>query len=100
MLRLLRAPGQHPRALEHPARFAGGLFGAVDEPDVVAHDAPQQRLEQRVVCAAEDERVDVRIDHGAEIFLRDETCRFALEPPFLDEWNEQRAGARRDVRVR
>src|SRR2546430_17659159 len=82
--------------LEHAGRFSGRLRGAVDELHTGAEDVGKQRLEQRIVSAPKDERIDVGGGKWPKVFLDDDAGRGMLDPAFLDKWNEQRRGTRGD----
>src|SRR5689334_12979134 len=69
--------------LEQRADFPRGLLGRVDETDAVAHHVGDDRLQQRVVRAAEDERVDPALAERREVGLDDAAGNRTLEPALL-----------------
>src|SRR5687768_3850075 len=85
--------------LEDASKLRGGLRGAVDEPDSRTKDAPQQRLQKRIVRAPEHQRGDAVIHERREIFQRDLLRDRMVHPAFLDEWDEERTGARADANL-
>ena len=80
--------------LECAARFRGRLRRAVDEPHAGPRELAEERREQRIMRAAEHDRVDLRLGERLEIFARDESRRVAIGPSLLDERHEERARAR------
>src|SRR5687767_4911800 len=85
---------------KYARRLGSGFVRAVDEHDVGTEQFGQDRLEQRVMRAAEYDRVDARSPKGREILVRDQPRCIMVDPPFLNEGNEQRAGTRNDVCAR
>src|SRR5674476_1277167 len=85
---------------ERAPGLRGGLRGAVDELYPRARDAREERDEQRIVRAAEHDRVHLRVGEGLEILARDEARRLAVGPSLFHERDEERTRARDDARVR
>src|SRR5574340_1410570 len=77
----------------------GHRFGGVDQRDLVADHLAQQRFQEWVVGAAEDQGVDVLGQERLQIFLCGETGDFVVEPAFFYERYEQCAGLRMDARI-
>jgi len=78
----------------------GGFVRAVDERHVRPEQLGQQRLEEWVMGAAQNEGIDPRGFHRGEVLARNESRRLGVEPSLFNQWHEQRTGARHDVRVR
>src|SRR5215470_20277297 len=68
--------------LEHPGQLARRLLSAVDQRYSWSHDPLQQRLEQRIVGAAEHEGIHRGLTKRLEILAGDEFGRGAIEPTF------------------
>ena len=89
-----------PLARERLGDLAGGLLGGEDERHVAAEDPLQDRTDQRVVRAAEDDRVDAGglqrrgvLAHGRGRLLGERVVA-------LDQRHEPRAGDRDDLGAR
>ncbi len=81
------------RALrEHAADLTGDGRCRIDDPYVRAHDLLDQRDHERVVRAAEHDRVDPLGNHRLERAFEDRPCLGPLEVPSLDLRHEPRAG--------
>ena len=85
-----------PRSPSRSRNFRRGLRRAVDQADRGPDGASDDTLDQRIVRAAEYERVDTGAPKRREIILRNESQRLVLQHSFLDERNEQRARLRGD----
>src|SRR5665213_1704897 len=82
-----------PSLCQEARDFAGSFFGAVDEPNAGTHHAGYDGLDERIVSAAEYERVYTGDSERCEVILRNELDRGMIEPTFLDEGNKERARA-------
>ena len=86
-----------PLALERLGDLAGGLLGREDERDATPEDTLQDRADERVVRAAEDDGVHVGVlergcvlaDGGGDLLAEDVVA--------LDERNQTRTGDRYDL---
>ena len=65
--------------------------------DLVAHHVGDDARQQRVVRAAEDQRVDVGRDQRVEVLVRDADQLVAARDPCLDEVDEPRADPGREA---
>ena len=81
-----------PCAHEGAVHVERGLLGARDEGHVVAHHVLDRRRHQRVVRAAEHERVDVGGLERREVLLGDREELRPARDAGLDELDEPRAG--------
>jgi hypothetical protein len=78
----------------------GGAGGSgVDEADFVADEFLQDGDEEGVVGAAEEEGVDVALQHRLEVLFEDEFEGGVIEPALLDEGDEEGGGAGVDLEV-
>ena len=74
---------------QHPVDLLGGLLGAGHQRHRVAHDDRQQPGEQRVVRAAEHERVDAGGVQRRQVGLGQAEQLPAAGDPALDELGER-----------
>ena len=75
---------------EHATRLERGLVRARHEHDVAPIDVADRTREQRVVRAAEDERVDRRGAHRREQALGEHVDLVGVDVAGLDELDEAR----------
>ena len=66
-------------------------MGAVDEPHVAPDDIPDHCFHQRVVRAAEHERIDFRRHERRQIVAGNRARRLGIDPTFFDQRDEERA---------
>ena len=69
----------------------GGGGGGIDQREARGF-FPQERFEQRVVGAAEDEGVGVVGEDGFQVFAHGEAGDVVLQPAFFHERHQERAG--------
>ena len=69
----------------------GGGGGGIDQREARGF-FPQERFEQRVVGAAEDECVGVVGEDGFQVFAHGEAGDVVLQPAFFHERHQERAG--------
>ncbi len=100
VVRRLAALPHQVGADEHLVDVLRALLGAADQRDVVAHHVGDDTGEQRVVRAAEDQRVDAGLGQRVEVLVRDRDQLVAAGDPGLDEVDEPRAGPGRQLDVR
>src|SRR5579884_2867817 len=99
------AGAARPRRAGHPVLgelcgdLPGGLLGRVHERHAVAHHRGDDRPQQRVVRAAENEGVDAAVAEAREVGFGHGPRHRALRPAFLGEGDEERAGARVDLEI-
>src|SRR5204863_306805 len=91
---------EQPSGLELPRDDLRGLLGGVHERDVRTHDTREQRLQQRVVRAAEYQRFDAGTPQRLQVLAGDELGRRVIEPAFFHERHEQGAGPGVNARAR
>ncbi|OLT14642.1 hypothetical protein BJF78_18220 [Pseudonocardia sp. CNS-139] len=97
-----RRPGRVAREVglhEHPHQVLRRLVGAGDERDVRPEHDLQHPGEQRVVRAAEHDRVGARPLQRLQVALREPQHLAAAGHPAFDEVDEPRAGHRRHLDV-
>ncbi|MPM99643.1 hypothetical protein SDC9_146835 [bioreactor metagenome] len=85
---------QQALALEGGECGAGALVRAADQDHLVAHDETDHTRQQRIVRAAEDQRVDLLVLQRLEIAAGDGHQRIAGGDPCFDEGHELRADLR------
>ena len=96
------APGVRVKEVgfgEHTEQIFGGLLGAGHESYLVAHRQLNHARQQRVVSAAEDNRVDVGLLQRFEISLRKTQDLPAAGDSAFDEIDESRTGDGGDLGV-
>ena len=71
----------------------------VDEADFISDEFLQDGHKQWVVGAAEEEGVDVALEHRREVLFEHELQRGVVEPALLDEGHEQGSGLGVDLEV-
>jgi len=94
-----RGGGQEVVGGEFVADVGGAGGGGVDEADFVADEFLEDRDKERVVGAAEEEGVDVALQHRLEVLFEDEFEGGVIEPALLNEGNEEGGGAGVDLEV-
>jgi hypothetical protein len=80
--------GGESHLLEHAPRLGGGLLSTVDQPHVLTHRGRQEWFEQRVVRAAEDERVHLAGQEWIEVAVRHEASGLVVQPAFFHQRHE------------
>src|SRR5205823_5821285 len=83
---------EQPPGLELPRHDLRGLFGGIHQRHTRTHHAGEQRLQQRVVRAAEHQRLDAGTPQRLQVLAGDELGRRVIEPAFFHERHEQWAG--------
>ena len=74
--------------------FDGRLGRAVNQAHPWPHDVGNDRRQQRIVRASQNQRVDAHFCQCAEVFVNNQSCHVVINPPFLDERHEERTGPR------
>ena len=74
------------------AHVAGTRFGRIHQRNFRPGHLPDCPLEQRIVGAAKDEGIDAAAKEWSEVFLEDGLRDLMVDPAFLYEGHEQRAG--------
>jgi hypothetical protein len=95
----VRGGGEELVSGEFVADVGGAGGGGVDEADFVADEFLEDGDEEGVVGAAEEEGVDVALQHRLEVFFEDEFEGGVIEPALLDEGDEEGSGAGVDLEV-
>ena len=85
------AAGSRPRVRRRAPTSSRDRHGGVDERDLRSHDLADDAAEDRVVGAAEDERVDALAREGLEVEARGLARDGVVRPAFLGERDEERA---------
>jgi hypothetical protein len=95
----VRGRGEQVMGGEFVADVGGAGGGGIDETDFVTNKFFQNGHEQWVVGAAEEEGVDVALEHRREVLLEHKFQGWMVEPALLDERNEEWGGPGVDLQV-
>ncbi|OQB37571.1 MAG: hypothetical protein BWY06_02321 [Candidatus Latescibacteria bacterium ADurb.Bin168] len=76
---------------KHTPHFPGNLSRRVGEDGFRSHDTTDNRYQQRVMRAAQNEHVNHCLSQRVEVLMRDQKACRAVCPPFFGKRHEQRA---------
>ena len=77
-------------------RDCGHRLGGIDEPDLRPRRFLEERFEQGIMGAAQDERIDPLRENGLQVLSGGQPGDRVIEPPLFDERDEERAGLGED----
>ena len=85
----LRGIGQHVEACEFGLQMQGAGGGGVDDAHAITDHFLEDRNEQRVVGASEEQGIDAFFEHRLEVGFEDRARGLVIKPIFLNQGHEQ-----------